>query len=45
MDDFSRQYTVCLLSGIEKCPLMGGYLYTGAIVISIGATAGVHIER
>ena len=41
MDDFSREHAVCPLSGIEKCPLVGGYLYTSAIVFSIGATAGV----
>ena len=32
---------MCPLSGIEKRPLVGGYLYTSAIVFSIGATAGV----
>ena len=30
-----REHAVCLLSGIEKHPLAGGYLYT--IVLSIGA--------
>ena len=40
-DDFSREHAVCPLSGIEKHPLVGGYLYTSAIVFSIGATAGV----
>ena len=44
---FSREHAVCPLSGIEKRPLVGGYLiYTSAIVFSIGATAGVlYIER
>ena len=32
---------ICPLSGIEKRPLVGGYLYTSVIVFSIGATAGV----
>ena len=41
MDDFIQEHAVCLLSGITKRPLVGGYLYTSAIVISIGATAGV----
>ena len=27
-DDFSREHAVCLLSGTEKRPLVGGYLYT-----------------
>ena len=40
-DGFSREHAVCLLSGIEKCPLVGGYLYTSAILFSIGAIAGV----
>ena len=40
-DDFCREHAVCPLSRIEKHPLMGGYLYTSAIVFSIGATAGV----
>ena len=40
-DGFSREHAVCPLSGIEKRPLVGGYLYTSAIVFSIGATAGV----
>ena len=44
-DDFIRRaIAVCLLSGIEKRPLVGDYLYTSAIVISISDTAGVHIE-
>ena len=40
-DGFSREHAVCPLSRIEKRPLVGGYLYTSAIVVSIGATAGV----
>ena len=40
-DDFSWEHAVCPLSGIEKRLLVGGYLYTSAIVFSIGATAGV----
>ena len=27
--------------GVEKHPLVGGYLYTSAVIFSIGATAGV----
>ena len=30
-----------LLSGIKKCPLVGGLLYTSTIVISIGVIASV----
>ena len=41
MDDFRREHAVCPLSGIEKRPLVGGYLYTSAMVVSIGATASV----
>ena len=41
MDFCSGEHTVCLLSGIKKSPLMGGFLYTSTRVISIGATAGV----
>ena len=41
MENFSREHTVCPLSGIKKRPLVGGYLYTSAIVFPIGATAGV----
>ena len=40
-DDVSWEHAVYPLSGIEKRPLVGGYLYTSAIVFSIGATAGV----
>ena len=40
-DGFSLEHALCPLSGIEKRPLVGGYLYTSAIVFSIGATAGV----
>ena len=40
-DGFSREHAVCPLSGIEKRPLVGGYLYTSAIVFSIGATAAL----
>ena len=40
-DFCSREHTVCPLSGIKKRPLVGGFLYTSTIVISIGATAGV----
>ena len=40
MDFCSGEHTVCLLSGIKKSPLVGGFLYTSTIVISMGATAG-----
>ena len=35
----------CLLSGIKNCPLMGGWLNTSSVVISIGATASVHYRE
>ena len=41
MDFCSREHTVCPLSGIKKRPLVGGFLNTSTIVISIGDTAGV----
>ena len=41
MDLFNRDHADCLLSGIKKRPLVGGFLYTSTIVISIGATASV----
>ena len=41
MDFSNRDLADCPLSGIKKHPLMGGFLYTSTIVISIGATASV----
>ena len=42
LTDFcSREHAVCPLSGIKKRPLVGGFLYIGTIVLSIGATASV----
>ena len=45
MEFFSRERAVCPLSGIEERPLVGGYLYTTAIVLSIGATAIVRYRE
>ena len=44
-DFCSREHAVCPLSGIKKRPLVGGFLYTRTIVISIGATAGIHYRE
>ena len=41
MEFFNRNHADCPLSGIKKRPLVGGFLYTSAIVISIGAIACV----
>jgi len=41
----SWEHTVCPLSGIKKCPLVGGWLNTSSIVMSIGATASVHYRE
>ena len=41
MDFCSQEHAVCSLSGIKKCPLVGGFIYTSTIVILIGATADV----
>ena len=41
MDSFNRDHADCSLSGIKKCPLVGGFLYTSTIVISTGGTASV----
>ena len=41
MDLFNRDHADCPLSGIKKRPLVGGFLYTSTIVISIGGTASV----
>ena len=38
---FNRDHADCPLSGIKKRPLVGGFLYTSTIVISIGGTASV----
>ena len=35
----------CPLSGIKKRPLVGGWLNTSSIVISIGATASVRYRE
>ena len=37
----SWEHAACPLSGIKKRPLVGGWLNTSSIVISIGATASV----
>ena len=41
MDLFNWDHADCPLSGIKKCPLVGGFLYTSTIVISIGGRASV----
>ena len=41
MDIFNWDHAYCPLSGIKKFPLVGGFLYTSAIVILIGAIACV----
>ena len=41
MEFFNRDHADCPLSGIKKRPLVGGSLYTSAVVISIGAIACV----
>ena len=41
MDLFNRDHADCPLSGIKKRPLVGGFIYTSTIVISIGGTASV----
>ena len=41
----SWEHAACPLSGIKKRPLVGGWLNTGSIVISIGATASVRYRE
>jgi len=41
----SWEHTACLLSWIKKRPLVGGWLNTSSVVISIGATASVHYRE
>ena len=41
----SWEHAACPLSGIKKRPLVGGWLNTSSIVISIGATASVHYRE
>ena len=45
MDFFNRDHAACLLSGIKKRPLVGGFLYTSTILISIcDIASGLYIE-
>jgi len=37
----SWEHAACPLSGIKKCPLMGGWINTSSVVLSFGATASV----
>ena len=39
------EFESCLLSGIKKCPLLGGYLCISTIVISIHNTAFVRCRE
>jgi len=41
----SWEHAACPLSGIKKCPLVGGWLSISSVVISIGATASVHYRE
>ena len=41
----SWEHAACPLSGIKKRPLVGGWLNTSSIVISIGATASVRYRE
>ena len=41
MDFFNQDHADCPLSRIKKRLLVGGFLYTSTIVISIGGTASV----
>ena len=41
----SWEHAACLLSGIKKRPLVGGWLNTTSVVISIGATASVRCRE
>ena len=45
MEFYSRERAVCPLSGVEEGPLVGGYLYTTTIALSIGATAIVRYRE
>ena len=39
------EHAACPLSGIKKRPLVGGWLNTSSVVISIGATARVRYRE
>jgi len=41
----SWEHAACPLSGIKKCPLVGGWLDTSSVVISIGAIASVRYRE
>jgi len=41
----SWEHAACPLSGIKKRLLVGGWLSASSVVISIGATAGVHYRE
>jgi len=41
----SWEHAACPLSGIKKCPLVGGWLNISSVVISIGATASVRYRE
>jgi len=41
----SWEHAACPLSGIKKCPLVGVWLNTSSVVISIGATARVRYRE
>jgi len=41
----SWEHAACPLSGIEKRPLVGGWLNTSSVVISISATASVRYRE
>jgi len=41
----SWEHAACPLSGIKKRPLVGGWLNTSSVVISIGATASVRYRE